>query len=76
MKKPLVAAFACCAVVALAASGETNLVSEAARRAHVSAYADIETAYWARGESRKRDFLRRVPSPLEVRNWHPYTASH
>ena len=49
MKKPLVAAFACCAVVALAASGETNLVSEAARRAHVSAYADIETAYWARG---------------------------
>ena len=36
-------------VLALAASGETNLVSEAARRAHVSAYADIETAYWARG---------------------------
>ena len=42
--------FAAAAVaLALAASGETNLVSEAARRAHVSAYADIETAYWARG---------------------------
>ena len=36
-------------VLALAASGETNLVSEAVRRTHVSAYADIETAYWARG---------------------------
>ena len=49
MKKPLIAMFACCAAIALAASGETNLVSEAARRTHVSAYADIETAYWARG---------------------------
>ena len=49
MKRPFVAVFACCAAIALAASGETNLVSEAARRTHVSAYADIETAYWARG---------------------------
>ena len=40
---------AAAAALALAASGETNLVSEAARRTHVSAYADIETAYWARG---------------------------
>jgi hypothetical protein len=37
------------AALAFAASGETNLVSEAVRRTHVSAYADIETAYWARG---------------------------
>jgi hypothetical protein len=37
------------ATLAFAASGETNLVSEAVRRTHVSAYADIETAYWARG---------------------------
>jgi len=37
------------ALAALAAQGETNLVSEVARRTHVSAYADIETAYWARG---------------------------
>ena len=36
-------------VLALAACGETNLVAEVARRTHVSAYADIETAYWARG---------------------------
>ena len=40
---------AAAAALALTASGETNLVSEAARRTHVSAYADIETAYWARG---------------------------
>ena len=40
---------AAAAALAFAASGETNLVSEAVRRTHVSAYADIETAYWARG---------------------------
>ena len=40
---------AAAAALAFTASGETNLVSEAARRTHVSAYADIETAYWARG---------------------------
>jgi len=50
MKKQLKYIFAAAAVAAaLAARGETNLVSEAARRTHVSAYADIETAYWARG---------------------------
>ena len=37
------------AVAALGARGETNFVAEAARRTHVSAYADVETAYWARG---------------------------
>ena len=37
------------AALAFAASGETNLVSEVVRRTHVSAYADIESAYWARG---------------------------
>lgn len=37
------------ATLAFAASGETNFVSETVRRTHVSAYADIETAYWARG---------------------------
>ena len=30
-------------------SGATNLVSEVRRRVSASAYADIETAYWARG---------------------------
>ena len=49
MKRSLIVVLVSCAVVALTASGETNLVSEAARRTHVSAYADIETAYWARG---------------------------
>jgi hypothetical protein len=34
---------------AFAAKGETNLVHEVIKRTHVSAYADIETAYWARG---------------------------
>lgn len=50
MKKQLNYIFAAAAVAAaLGARGETNLVSEAVRRTHVSAYADIETAYWARG---------------------------
>ena len=50
MKKQLKYIFAAAAVAAaLGARGETNLVSEVARRVHVSAYADIETAYWARG---------------------------
>lgn len=50
MKKQLNYIFAAAAVAAaLAASGETNLVSEVVRRTHVSAYADIESAYWARG---------------------------
>ena len=40
---------AAAAALAFTAGGETNLVSEAVRRTHVSAYADIETAYWARG---------------------------
>lgn len=47
MKRALVAIVG--ALAAVAAQGETNLVSEVARRVHVSAYADIETAYWARG---------------------------
>ncbi len=47
MKRALVAIAG--ALAAVAAQGETNLVSEVARRVHVSAYADIETAYWARG---------------------------
>ena len=47
MKRVLVAIAGALATVA--AQGETNLVSEVARRVHVSAYADIETAYWARG---------------------------
>ena len=32
-----------------AEQGETNLWREAANRLHVSAYADVESAYWARG---------------------------
>ena len=41
---------ALCAMCAVfAAKGETNLVHEVIKRTHVSAYADIETAYWARG---------------------------
>ena len=41
---------ALCSLCAMfAANGETNLVSEAVRRAHVKAYSDVETAYWARG---------------------------
>ena len=44
------AIFALCAMcAAFAAKGETNLVNEVITRTHVSAYADIETAYWARG---------------------------
>ena len=50
MKKQLNYIFAAAAVAAaLGARGETNLVAEVARRTHLSAYADIETAYWARG---------------------------
>ena len=48
MKRDAILAL-CAMCAAFAASGETNLVSEAVRRTHVSAYADIETAYWARG---------------------------
>ena len=44
------AILALCAMCAVfAAKGETNLVHEVMKRTHVSAYADIETAYWARG---------------------------
>ena len=44
------AILALCAMCAVfAAKGETNLVHEVIKRTHVSAYADIETAYWARG---------------------------
>ena len=32
-----------------AAGGETNALAAAASRIHVNAYADVETAYWARG---------------------------
>ncbi len=39
----------CSLCAMLAAHGETNLVSEVARRTHVKAYTDVETAYWARG---------------------------
>ena len=31
------------------AGGETNVFAAAASRVHVNAYADVETAYWARG---------------------------
>ena len=44
------AILALCAMCAVfAAKGETNLIHEVIKRTHVSAYADIETAYWARG---------------------------
>lgn len=48
MKRDAILAF-CAMCAAFAAKGETNLVHEVIKRTHVSAYADIETAYWARG---------------------------
>lgn len=48
MKRDAILAL-CAMCAAFAAKGETNLVHEVVQRTHVSAYADIETAYWARG---------------------------
>lgn len=47
MKKLLFAVV--CALGALSSYGEESISSEVAKRVNVYAYADIETAYWARG---------------------------
>ena len=49
MRKLCGAIFAVAVSAVFVVHGEANQVGEAMPRTHVSAYADIETAYWARG---------------------------